>query len=606
MDPIKPSGQPGTVPTEDTDAPSTWVHPNAEGMVISPQSKPVDSINPLDTAPEAVSTSESQSTAATVADPTPSPAVPQDSLPASTAAANAAPGPVADNSSLESAGATAPSSNTYQPTVFAPTVIPPAPTVTDSTQSAPVTPSVSAPTAYNPANTAEGIVVGSHAAVPTTPQQPKSKKKKLLFGGVLAAVVVLVGGGAIFGLYLPSRPENVFNRGLERTGTAMNTLVTEATDTATQAKYKSDSITGKFELDSDSMGKATATVEGQTSSTAVQVDAKVSWTQADAPAQEYGAKFLSSIPSGKKYPNVYIQPSGFKTFVAGTEFEQYDGKWLFLSSEYLESLAQSYGESTTKQENITTADVSAFAKDMNKVAQEYVFTADTTKAVLENRGYKGKEEIEGIKTNRYTVGINVANAKKLCAATADVAFDSQLFKKQLSDASARAEEKASFLKTCQESAGKTKTSDTFDMWIGGKYGLIRKIRITDDKNKSDYIEFGQSYNGGDVITVYANTHLESDQNTNFHIAVINNTKTGEITLDVTGKGTDTDSKFTLSGKVSAVPTKTAPNITEPAGAVDVQKLLEQFQQSAAASQAQADANRAEAQALFEEMSAENQ
>ncbi|MBC7581388.1 hypothetical protein H7097_00790 [Aeromicrobium sp.] len=414
---------------------------------------------------------------------------------------------------------------------------------------------------------------------PTKTATPIRRKKKFIVAGVLAGVVLLLLSGGVFGLYLPSRPANVFTRGLERTGTALGMIVNDASQPGTQSKYQNQVFTGKADLNADSIGNISATMDGKTSANATELSIDATRKQTGTTDQAYTLKLISSLSSGKQYPDIYLQLVGIKNLGADAflpGISQYDGRWLQLSSTYLESASSTASGSATtdKGSSPTTADVVELAKSLNKLANEYILTGDTDKGLLVNQAYLGKDDVAGVSASHYRVGINSANAKKFCTPLADTVFGSAVAKKYVSDESARTQTKTDFTKSCKKQASTIKSSETVDMWIGGKYGLIRQIRSYDTQNKKNYVEYGQKYSGGDIIPFYINLHGDGSTDLNARADILLNKKSGAIVADLNGKGGGVSK---VQVHLTTTPSATPPKIATPTSTVDLGKLIEQIQ-----------------------------
>jgi hypothetical protein len=419
----------------------------------------------------------------------------------------------------------------------------------------------------------------------------KGRKKKLLFVLVPVLVILLAVGG-VFGLYLPNKPENVFKRGLNRTGQAVDELTTTATDTATTAKYARTNVEGNVKFDSPEFGTYTAKIDGWGSARSTDFQAKLAMKEQGLADKNLSAHLLMGVPDGKQYPDIYVQLTGLSQLGLDSflgDVNQYDGKWLYLSSDYLKSMSDAYGVDFSHglTNKIKHEDVTDFTKRLIKVSRDYVFNGDTQKGILENRQFLGKQTIQGVKTNHYQVGLNKEHVKQFCTALGDAAFDSQLVKAQFDKDTARTEAKKEAVDSCKESANDIKQSDTFEMWIGGKYGLVRQIRIYDTDNKKDYVDFGQQYNGGDNISLYANLHVDdAGSKGDGHASLALNAKTDAVTFDLSGKGTG-EGKFTVAVHFSVTPANGSTKIQKPTtNVVDLGQIFSQLQTLANQSQQQ--------------------
>ncbi len=76
------------------------------------------------------------------------------------------------------------------------------------------------PPIYNPS-------AGPTTGINTTPRQ--GKRKVILFGAMAAVLVLAGSAAAVFGVYIPNKPQNVWKTGLNRSGTAVQKLVATVT-----------------------------------------------------------------------------------------------------------------------------------------------------------------------------------------------------------------------------------------------------------------------------------------------------------------------------------------------------------------------------------------
>ncbi len=203
-----------------------------------------------------------------------------------------------------------------------------------------------------------------------------------------------------------------------------------------------------------------------------------------------------------------------------------------------------------------------------------MFTSDTEKSVFVNKQYLGKEDVEGVGTFHYEVGLDKANYKEYCEAVSKVFLDSPAYKKLFSKTDQELEaNKQSLGDDCKKASDEIKDDHTFEMWIDSKYKLIKKVRVYSNKDdKGEYFEFGQNYDGSDKVSFFfasasdkggfnSKTTLTTDLNTG--------ESSGELTFN---GGSDTgkyDGKITLTAK----PLGDDFDITPPSDAVKIEKVL---------------------------------
>lgn len=438
---------------------------------------------------------------------------------------------------------------------------------------------------------------GSDGAVPVVPPVggPKRRwgrwnRKKLLLFVLAPLVLVLLIIGAVFGLYLPNTPNGVWNTGVNRTGTALDKLTTQATNTEQLDKLTASELEGSVEATWDGgefKGEVTASFDENDSNSGLEV----SVTDESGEKAEIGAKLLTQLKDSSSYPDIYFQVSGLQSLgldAYAPGLTDYDGKWIVVDAAYLESIAESMGvtEEDAKQEEVTSADISEVAQVVTRVTNEYVFTTDSEKAVLVKKSFVGKEELDGGMSHHYKANINNANAKAYCEALVKAVADTKAVKKLSgADDEAIKQYKDDATKSCDDDFAPKKD---MDVWIGGKYRLIQKIRVHPDEGK-DYVDIGQRYDNGDEITLYIAYSGEDKSSTNF--SVTTNVKTYATTFKATAKNDDFDFSLDLTAKASDKDVK----VTPPSGAIKIQDVMDALMGAAydpQLSQAQAEAEAA--------------
>lgn len=425
-------------------------------------------------------------------------------------------------------------------------------------------------------------VVSSAAFAPPK----KSRKKKVLL--FCAAVVLLlgIGAGAVFGFYLPNTPANVWKTGLNRSGEALGSVVTSATEKDKLDAFKKSQINASV-----TFNHSAATYSG---TFAAKFDDKksdgsldISVAEKDMPAKQVSLKYLSELKDGSLYPNIYFQVTGLKA-IGGEELEafvpgisEFDGKWIGIDAEYLKSLGlpaeEAKPDEQNKEQSITADEISELARTVTNTVNEYILTANPDKAIFEQRKFVGKETVDGVKAYRYQVGMNKQHAKDFCKAIIERMAATKIAKKvpgySEQNAARQVEES---IKSCQTSADEDIKQDyTFDMWIDAKYKLIYKIRATSPDDKDVYTDIGQIYKGGDELSFFLNTHDGKNQSES-KATVETNIKTNQTKANFTFKSTKQDNPFDMTLSLDAKPFTEEIKIEKPAGTVPVQDVLQRL------------------------------
>jgi len=299
-------------------------------------------------------------------------------------------------------------------------------------------------------------------------------------------------------------------------------------------------------------------------------------------AKSISLKAMSRLPSGSMYPDVWLQLTGLKSsglsdFAPG--LADYEGKWISVSSDYLKSFGTNYGVTggDNTKDHVTAADVAEIARASATVTQQYLFSTDPSKAVITQKSYVGKERMDGLNTYHYKVGVNTNHATAYCVALSNAVLSTSAAKKLSGESDKQiAKNKQAAEKDCPKTiADNVKSSDTFDMWVDGKYKLIHKIRIYDKDDRKRYADVGQTYFGGNKLSLFTNFHDDK------------NKADGTFTLDIDVKAARTSGRLTVNRgdkhfpydvtvKLSAQASSKPVSITPPSGAVPIQDILKKM------------------------------
>lgn len=410
------------------------------------------------------------------------------------------------------------------------------------------------------------------------PPPPSPRRKIILFSVIGGALLILLTAGVVFGLYLPNTPSSVWNSSLNRTGDALEQIVTTATDPKKLEAYKSSEISGTADITVDKQqynGTFNSKFDQSNSDSGLTVTTKDSTGK----TAKLNAKVLTTLAAKSNYPDVYLQVTGLKALGLDSfipSLTAYEGKWIMIDSSYLESIGSSYLSSSTNadQKQITSSDISAAAQTVTKVSNEYLFTTDDTKAVFTRDSFVGKETIDGLNTYHYKVSIDMDHAKAYCQALSTAVVSTEAYKK-LSGASdtelAEAKKKAG--SECGDVVKEDfKTGGAFDLWIDKSRKVIYKIRVTDSENKANYAEIGQNYTGGDTLGLFVKYH-DAAAKTDTKFTVETNLKTNATSGSYIAKGTDSDDPYDVNITVKATPSTESVKVTKPSPVTPVQEVM---------------------------------
>lgn len=422
-----------------------------------------------------------------------------------------------------------------------------------------------------PGTVMSGVFGGANTASPVKRQW---FKRPIGWAGI-AAVVLLLVAGYVFGIYIPNKPENVFKTGLSRTGQAADRLITTGTDPSKLNSVKTGDFSGDIAVKGPD-GTQSGTFSSRYDDT--KSDSSLTYKSGGTENLNISAQALTDLPKGEKFPDVYFKVSGFSglgldAFAPGVN--QYDGKWISISSAFLKKYMPADSTDANNQTQLSAQDAADLSKVFVKTTREYVFTNDPKKNVLENRGFKAKEKIDGnITADHYTVGINKSHAADYCKALVNNVMGAPAYKHIPGVSSQNLnDEKKTALEDCDTSANGIKDSDTFDMWIGTSKKLINKVRFTDSTDKTTYVDVGQSYSSGNVLPMYVTAHSDKDHyNVKFSLTADFDKSSSNGTVD--GNWDDGGQKWTVSAHFAFKPYKGDVKIAKPTNAVPIEQVLQ--------------------------------
>lgn len=413
-----------------------------------------------------------------------------------------------------------------------------------------------------------GIVVGAlqpapqQSPVPGLPKKPKFKKS-FVIAGVVAALVILGGVAAAFYVTSANNPEKLWKTALDNTNKGYDRLVAYNKE---QSKTNGGTLKGTYNVNANNIA-ADGTIDSK-------FDAKNSSTKVDLgiSGTRFSAEVLSTIPEGAKNPDLYIKVSGVKgldTLLGssapglGSALSSFDNQWLVIDHTIFDQAA---GQSTGLAE-LSDEDIQSVVETFGRVNKEYIFTDNSSKAVLTVKQNVGKEKRDNRDVYHYKVGYNKANLKSYVTAMKD-----ELNKTKFKDLLATEKEFNDLL----ASVDKLDENGQADVWVDTKTKLIRTVRFTDSKNQANFVEIGLNYNGGDEYPfVLATESKEQTSEVKAELKTILNTKSNAITFDGNIDGKENNQPIKMGLKATLTPSNESVTIEKPANA---KSLLEVYSQ----------------------------
>lgn len=471
---------------------------------------------------------------------------------------------------------------------------PPQPSVSASAESAPVVASpatensqTGTPVVASVSSTPEVSGLGAAAVISGATNTPGlgdggAKRKKMLLFGAAGAAVLLLSGAAVFGMYLPNRPENVWKNGLGRSGKALSALVEKAADKKTIETFQNSKMSLTADL---TWGETTGKLRWDGKSDSKNTNGTMTISSTGG-GMDVGGKFeyITNLTETAQLPNLYFKVSELKNI----PIEQYEprlapyvNKWIFLDSktlqQYYPEISDGLKDSSKK---VTSNDVAAAAKTLTETVRDHVLTSDTRKAVIVRKKFVGKEQINGIQAYHFTAGVDAKNAAAYCEVLVRKMTETELFKKLAAETEMSEESKKNSIKECQDSVQRSvKESDVFDVWIDAKYKLVHQVRLPEKQGDNTvYAEFGQVYKGGDDLSLFVRYHNGGDSPYDVKSTLDTNTVTGVTTANVDASSpksgeSEFQSAFSLKMTFKSEPLKQKVEQTIPTDTVPFTELL---------------------------------
>lgn len=412
------------------------------------------------------------------------------------------------------------------------------------------------------------IISSSSMGEQTQQKPPRRFKPSKKLTVVLAAVLVLLGAGAAayFGYYVPNKPENIWRTALERTGKGYDKLV----GYVNTAKYdKGLKYDGSFKADT-SVLKADGSIKGASD------DKGNSQTSGSISAAGLKVDFdLLTIVSQTSVPDLYFKVDGLQGLGGffgvsdpsfNKAFDSINGQWYFADHTLLE-------QSSSADKNrlsISKKDVIDFLNAIGGPTKKYIFTSDDQNMGVVVRQQVGREKQDNLDTYHYKVGINKDNIKKWNTEVCDNLKDNKLYKTLNFG-----QDQDTINKECYDTSDIDKLSDsaTADAWVDMHTKLIHKVRFTDSKHPSNFVDVIQNYQGGNKVPLA----LDFVEN----LAGESSKGLVNIEYNADNSAIKLTSNFSVSDKeggsgsfdLTISPNDLAVNVKKPAGAKNVMQLI---------------------------------
>jgi hypothetical protein len=455
-----------------------------------------------------------------------------------------------------------------------------APTPTSTQPDAPTIPETDSPTAV-PETVTNSVIdpivspsftdasqVPDHNDATRISSGSAGRRKKLWLVATAIFVALLLGGGYVFGMYLPNRPSQIYNTSLANTGKAVDKLVSYAT-TQTAAHYKAASFDGTWKLKSSSVS-ADGTLRGAFNSDGNGTLA----AKADVSGQNLTVNLRSIKASGNTSSDVYVQVGGVKSLLENYGLGSLDSQWVSIDHTLVDTYASSLQQNSGSLNSLagskipTSEQIDDAISKLQTVNKQYIFSTDSSKAVLTHPKFVARETKNGRSVDQYKVGYDKAHLQSYVAAV-KTALDSSKLNDWAKQANNKSISESMDLSGLQNSIENAKADYTFDIRVDVKTKLISSISFTDPKDSSSKFSIGQNYTGGSTYPlVFAVSSKDSQGTLNLTV----DTRTNKYVLDLTGTST-TKNSTSFAAHFSITPSNQTVNVSTPPNAQSINTIF---------------------------------
>lgn len=410
---------------------------------------------------------------------------------------------------------------------------------------------------------------------------------RLLLALVAVLIVLGLGGGYAFAFYLPSRPAAVYKTALSRTGQAVDSL-TQTASNVSQQHYKGYNFDGEVKVVGPFSADATFSGSGNSDGSGLLT------TKADIEGTKVTLNGRSIAVDGSSTPDIYLQVSGIKSTLDTlglNSLDDLDGKWLSVDHTLLQSYASQVDQNAADAAKAAATPSDDQLQDaltkVQAVNKQYIFTTNSSTAVLANEAFIGKETRDGRATYHYKVGYNKQHLQDYVEAVGKALDSSQLNTWYKTANKGQNISSGLDVDSLKKDIAKSDASHTADVWVDKQTKVLHALQFTDPDDKSTTLTLTQNYTGGSLYPfTLAVNGKDSDggiikDTLQFTVNTQNNSVSSSLSLhipptsssDSSSSSDSTSAATDVTLKLSVTPSSKTVPVTVPTGAESVTDLL---------------------------------
>ncbi|MDO8265863.1 MAG: hypothetical protein Q7T41_02890 [Candidatus Saccharibacteria bacterium] len=410
--------------------------------------------------------------------------------------------------------------------------------------------------------------------------KPKSPRPKWFLPAILAGLLVLGGGAAAYVTVFQKSADSAWKSALKNTADGLDAYL-KTTNEADQKGFKLD---GNFKISSPLA--VDGSMEGQWYESDGSMKADVG-----AAGARINAEVRTIAPDSGSTPDIYMKVDGlegldtlFGSFGAsevegiGESLSALNDQWFFIDHTIIDQ-ATAADQSTGLE--LSKEDLKTISDKVSVVLRDRMFSTSQDKAIFTIEEKLGKEDFEGLSTQKIKVKVDKENFKEFVTTLKDAIKDTkaeELLKAGQTDKTL--EEVLDFDNILKELDDTDFSDATADVWVEANGAFVRNVRIypMQDKKDSNYLDFGMNYKGGDTFPIQMKATIDDDGDKGtFSLGVELNKSNGgakmSFNVDMNVDGGD----IKAEGELSVTGSNDKKDIEKPENAQNIFELLGGFQ-----------------------------
>ncbi len=303
----------------------------------------------------------------------------------------------------------------------------------------------------------------------------------ITIGSILGvATLILV---IIYGIIIPSKPENIYKSGLKNTSKLLDQLPKNVLNEKFFSAFDKQQINGTFESTASS-DKIDGIISGKIDGKKVIL--KMESSNSDgASGKLVKAEYV--IDPTERYPNVYYKANGMER-IGGQNLapmsQEFSNKWILADQAYFKSMDANLRNVDSNNEfgnlfDYSTANNMFYVNNTKviiNILQKYFTTPNNPNSVINYSKFLGKENLNGKKLYHYQIKLSKSNFGSSCKELVDQATSQDTYQSNTTNVE---DVRSSMNAKCDVWADGIDEQQEHDLWIA-KGGIVNKIKLNNN------------------------------------------------------------------------------------------------------------------------------